>query len=746
VRTKIKCDNANSMKNKASRSSSSSSSSSSDDDSTDEQLQRMDEKLQRRRQQEEQRDDNSSTTGDMDSLGSEVYKAIDESVKGHYNDMPSSSDASGAVNMPDQSPAVVKVEKKANNEEESPSPPIETHERRYNAESTVATLTRDSSFDSFEPSVEIERPRHCQQQGGRNDGNLRTDANRAPQELDSSSESSSPSSSLASTPPESSKAHRLEQPCRSRDGAPTATGSTNHFLKGTSQRIANPYKTGTTPTNTRATINPYQSSCSKSKTSTPMTPASTRTTSYVDSLSPLLTPQPPTPRGKSPPLLTPYPPTPKLPKASDPLTNRVIVSATIRPPTSRTMFEEKSSTNEPSCREPVVTEGRKDKTLTARDFVDLGNGGLRSSNDTDKPSKSNLEEDDVPTLFFDDEESDSDADVAPNECKYDKAEPARSKFLFRRVDESTLVKQATNKKPQRTTEGQPSQGNRCNNTQDLDQPLPWDDPTTAVEKTNAGEETIVDFAAKNVARIREVDPSLYIPPPFVPQQDPIVHSFSLRNRPLNKRQQIPVDQIFSPPISHFWKSKFKTFNHLQSEVVDVLAHSNDNFLISSPTGSGKSTIFEIAMATLIQHDLLSQPKSTRQAPLFSKHRKMVYVAPSKALCEERYTDWSRRFAELKLGIEVAMITGDAEPGEAFRDLASAHFIVTTPEKFDSLSRRWTENFYLFAAIKLLMVDEVHLVGDPSRGWCLETIICRMKTIQRAASNVVVDREDLLSSR
>jgi len=178
----------------------------------------------------------------------------------------------------------------------------------------------------------------------------------------------------------------------------------------------------------------------------------------------------------------------------------------------------------------------------------------------------------------------------------------------------------------------------------------------------------------------------------------------------------------------------------------MLFHSNDNFLISSPTGSGKSTIFDIAMARMFVNDLQSQPPQQRHVPLVSKHRKMVYVAPSKALCEERFADWSQRFSEAQMGIEVAMITGDAEPGDAFRDFASAHLIVTTPEKFDSLTRKWTENFFLFASVKLFMIDEVHLVGDSSRGWCLEMIICRMKTIQQAAQNVSVSHSDLLSSR
>jgi replicative superfamily II helicase len=257
---------------------------------------------------------------------------------------------------------------------------------------------------------------------------------------------------------------------------------------------------------------------------------------------------------------------------------------------------------------------------------------------------------------------------------------------------------------------------------------------------------IVDFAAQNDERTLEIDPALYAPPSYKPMPEPMVHSFNLRNRPMQVRQQTPVAHVFPSPINQLWKSKFKNFNHLQSEVANVLANTNDNFLVSSPTGSGKSTIFDIAMARLLLQDLQTQSNPNNQRlPVISRHRKMVYVAPSKALCEERFDDWSRRLSELKLGIEVAMITGDGEVGEGYRDLASAHFIVTTPEKFDSLSRRWTENFYLFASIKLFMVDEVHLLGDPSRGWCLETIICRIKTIQRAASNASVTQSDLLSS-
>jgi ATP-dependent DNA helicase HFM1/MER3 len=198
-----------------------------------------------------------------------------------------------------------------------------------------------------------------------------------------------------------------------------------------------------------------------------------------------------------------------------------------------------------------------------------------------------------------------------------------------------------------------------------------------------------------------------------------------------------------------WRGKFEEFNHFQSEMANVLCHSDDNVVVSAPTGAGKSTIFEMAMARFFTMDLMAQevtaPSVTRPHSL-SKARKILYIAPSKALCEERYEDWSRRFQTLKLGIEVAMITGDAaDPGSSFGDLISAHFVIATPEKWDSMTRRWSENFFLMASVKLLLVDEVHLLGDETRGWCLEVVVTRMKTIHRAAQAVSTTTEDLRSS-
>jgi len=248
------------------------------------------------------------------------------------------------------------------------------------------------------------------------------------------------------------------------------------------------------------------------------------------------------------------------------------------------------------------------------------------------------------------------------------------------------------------------------------------------------------------ARASEIHPSLYAPQPRGEIQEPMVHRFSERNRPKHARRRIPVSEVFDAPVNTMWKQKFDTFNDLQSEISNMLAYSDDNVLISAPTGAGKTAVFEMAMARFFQQDLHSGQDSSSTLPKISKRRKIVYVSPSKALCEERFDDWSQRLAAMKLSIEIVVITGDQDPSEAFGDLVAATFVLTTPEKWDSLTRRWTENFFLFASVKLFMVDEVHLIADESRGCCLEAIVCRMKTIQQAACRVRVSQEELLGSR
>lgn len=248
-------------------------------------------------------------------------------------------------------------------------------------------------------------------------------------------------------------------------------------------------------------------------------------------------------------------------------------------------------------------------------------------------------------------------------------------------------------------------------------------------------------------RLSEIEHSYYVPAQYEKRPLPTIHRLCLQSRPLHARKHFLIRDFFKCPVTNLWRNKFDKFNHLQSEVSSVLVNTNDMVVVSAPTGAGKTAVFEMAMARHITNDLeVLQQSSDWQQKQLPNYRKIVYIAPSKALCEERYDDWSRRLSEIKVGIRTSMITGDAIPGDCYRDIATSHLIVTTAEKWDSLTRRWTENYTLFASVKLVMIDEVHLLGDPSRGSCLEAVICRLKTIFRATQNYHISESEIAVSR
>lgn len=53
------------------------------------------------------------------------------------------------------------------------------------------------------------------------------------------------------------------------------------------------------------------------------------------------------------------------------------------------------------------------------------------------------------------------------------------------------------------------------------------------------------------------------------------------------------------------------------------------------------------------------------------------------------------------------LTGDVAPD--MRAVSKADVIVTTPEKWDGISRSWQTRSYV-KAVHLLVIDEIHLLG------------------------------------
>lgn len=166
---------------------------------------------------------------------------------------------------------------------------------------------------------------------------------------------------------------------------------------------------------------------------------------------------------------------------------------------------------------------------------------------------------------------------------------------------------------------------------------------------------------------------------------------------------------------------FPYFNIVQSAVIDDVLYGNRHVVISAPTGSGKTVAFELAIIRCLHG---SQDIDLENKP------KMVYLAPIKSLCSERYRDWSNKFNHL--GIKCLELTGDSPNDCNLGELRNYNLILTTPEKWDVITRRWKENSNLMQMVKLFMIDEVHLLNDSARGHTLEAVVSRMKTISAAS--------------
>lgn len=150
-------------------------------------------------------------------------------------------------------------------------------------------------------------------------------------------------------------------------------------------------------------------------------------------------------------------------------------------------------------------------------------------------------------------------------------------------------------------------------------------------------------------------------------------------------------------------------NAVQSKCFGAVYHTNDNVVVAAPTGCGKTAILDIAITKLASDS--SQEKS-----------KVVYLAPTKALCKEKAQHWAKSFG--RVGLQVSEFTGDTARAD-MGVVRSARIIVTTFEKWDCITRSLSDHQRILGMVKLVLIDEVHFVKDP-RGATLEVIVSRMK--------------------
>lgn len=136
------------------------------------------------------------------------------------------------------------------------------------------------------------------------------------------------------------------------------------------------------------------------------------------------------------------------------------------------------------------------------------------------------------------------------------------------------------------------------------------------------------------------------------------------------------------------------------------AFKGKSLFIQLPTGSGKTRSIQLLI---------------RSRVLAGKCKQTVVMAPLRALCSEIARDLGKSLSDI---VEVRQAADTLEL-DAWLEVIGAkpRVLVFTPEKFAYVERHGSS---LIAATDLFILDEAHLIDDPSRGPSYELTIAEIK--------------------
>jgi len=143
---------------------------------------------------------------------------------------------------------------------------------------------------------------------------------------------------------------------------------------------------------------------------------------------------------------------------------------------------------------------------------------------------------------------------------------------------------------------------------------------------------------------------------------------------------------------------------IQNLAIDKGLLAGKSIMVSSPTGSGKTLVGELALLRAV-----------------TSGKKGLFLVPLRALAVQVSQVLKDRYEVF--GVMIGLSTGDFQ--NSGEELAEYDIIVTTYERADSLLRR---NASWISELGTVVIDEIQTLADHGRGARLESLIIRMKRL------------------
>ena len=151
-------------------------------------------------------------------------------------------------------------------------------------------------------------------------------------------------------------------------------------------------------------------------------------------------------------------------------------------------------------------------------------------------------------------------------------------------------------------------------------------------------------------------------------------------------------------------TKFPNLTPVQEKSINAGLLDTNSLLVCAPTASGKTLVATMAIAKHLEQG-----------------HKAIYLVPLKALASEKFKEYQRLLEGTKF--KVIMSIGDLDSSSNY--LSNYDLLILTTEKLDSLLRHKVN---WLTAVRVVVIDEIHLLNDPKRGPTLEVILTLLKLL------------------
>jgi helicase len=132
-----------------------------------------------------------------------------------------------------------------------------------------------------------------------------------------------------------------------------------------------------------------------------------------------------------------------------------------------------------------------------------------------------------------------------------------------------------------------------------------------------------------------------------------------------------------------------------------------NAIIFSPTSSGKTFVGEMAAVRTAR-----------------KNHRAIYLVPQKALAEEKFHEFTKKYGSF--GIRIVVSTRDRK--EYDRDIFRGNFHIAIVV-FEKMQAFLVASPAMLRNVGLVVVDELQMIGDPTRGPGLEILLTKILLAQ-----------------